>query len=164
MNILDIILLITLIPAVIVGIKKGFISQAISVLTIIIGFWASSLFAGPITEWLASNINADVQILKLASFAIIFTIVFVILAILGKIIEKQVNKTFLSWVNMGLGSVLAVINYCLIVGVCLIAFDYINMVYNILPDTSIIDDSVMCKIVKSVANGVFPYVTQLLTL
>ena len=162
MNILDIIILITLIPAVIVGVKKGFISQTISILTIIIGIWASSIFAVPITKWLTSNISADAQILKLASFAIIFTLIFVSLTIFGKIIEKQITATFLSGINKGLGGTLGALNYCLIVGVCLIAFDYINRIYNILPDTSVIDDSTMCKIVKNIADVIFPYIAKLL--
>ena len=164
MNLADIIILITLIPTVIVGIKKGFISQAISMLTIVIGFWASSLFANAIASWLSEHVSADEQILKIASFAIIFTIVFVILLILGRIVEKAINATFLAWVNKGLGSVLAIINYALVVGVCLIAFGYINTVYNILPDTSLIDNSVMCNIIKDIADAVFPYVSKMLTI
>ena len=66
MNLADIIILITLIPTVIVGIKKGFISQAISMLTIVIGFWASSLFANEIASWLSEHVSADEQILKIA--------------------------------------------------------------------------------------------------
>lgn len=164
MNLADIIILITLIPTVIVGIKKGFISQAISMLTIVIGFWASSLFANAIASWLSEHVSADEQILKIASFAIIFTVVFVLLLILGRIVEKAINATFLAWVNKGLGSVLAIINYALVVGVCLIAFGYINTVYNILPDTSLIDNSVMCNIIKDIADAVFPYVSKMLTI
>lgn len=163
MNILDIIILITLIPTVLVGIKKGFISQAISVLTIFIGFWASSLFADSVSNWLSSHITADAQTLRIASFAIIFTIVFIVLLIVGKILDKHVNMGVISWVNKGLGAVLAVVNYALIVGVCLKVFEYVNIVYNILPDTTIFENSALCKAMVGIADVVFPYIAKLFT-
>lgn len=161
MNIIDIIILITLIPTVIVGVKKGFISQAISVLTILVGIWASSLFANPICNWLASHIAADEQILKIAAFAIIFTLVFVLLTILGKLLEKGIQATFISWLNKLLGSVMALINYALIVGVLLIAFDYINKVYGLIP-ASALDNSVLSSIIMDIADAIFPTLTKLL--
>lgn len=162
MNILDIIILITLVPTVIVGLRKGFISQAVSVLVIFVGIWASSLFANTISNWLSTHITANEGTLKIASFAIIFTIVFIVLTILGKWVEKMINLTFLSWVNKGLGVIMSIINYSLIVGVALIAFDYINLAYEIMQDTSIFDESVLCDAIKKIADTAFPYVTKLL--
>ena len=163
MNILDIMILITLIPTVLVGIKKGFISQAISVLTILIGFWASSIFADSVSGWLANHITADQQTLKIASFVIIFTVVFVVLLIVGKILEKNIAVGVMAWVNKGLGAVLAVVNYALIVGVCLKVFEYVNIVYNILPDTTIFENSALCKTMVGIADGIFPYIAKLFT-
>ena len=61
MNILDIIILICLIPAIIQGIRKGFISQAISIASIILGIWLSSQFANVVGEWIAQYISVSTK-------------------------------------------------------------------------------------------------------
>ena len=71
MNILDIIILICLIPAAIHGLRKGFISQVISIISLVLGVWASARFAEITSKWIAQYITASEQILRIVSFALI---------------------------------------------------------------------------------------------
>ena len=84
MNILDIILLICFIPAVIQGLRKGFIAQAISIISIILGVWASARFANIVSAWIGQYITASEQVLKVVAFTLILILVFLILAAIGK--------------------------------------------------------------------------------
>ena len=79
MNILDIILLICFIPALIQGIRKGFIAQAISIISIGAGIWASARFADVVSAWVAQYITASEQVLKVVAFALILVVVFIVL-------------------------------------------------------------------------------------
>ena len=45
MSIIDIILLICFVPAIINGARKGFISQVISIVSLVLGIWLSARFA-----------------------------------------------------------------------------------------------------------------------
>ena len=79
MNIIDIILLICFIPAVIQGIRKGFISQVISIVSLVFGIWMSARFASVVSTWLAQWITASGQVLEIVAFALIMVIVFLVL-------------------------------------------------------------------------------------
>ena len=103
MNIVDIILLICFIPAVVQGFRKGFISQVIAIISIIAGVWLSFRFTSDASVWLAQYIQVSEQMLKVISFAIIFTAVIVVLALLGRLLEGAVKLVMLEWINRLLG-------------------------------------------------------------
>ena len=87
MNILDIIILICLVPSLIQGLRKGFISQAISIISLVAGIWASAKFADLVGGWLAQYITASEQVLKLVSFALVMVVVFILLGLIGKLLD-----------------------------------------------------------------------------
>ena len=109
MNILDIIILICLIPSLVQGLRKGFISQANAIISIIAGVWASAKFADVLGVQLAEYITASEQVLKIISFAIILIVTFIILGLLAKMLEGLLNLVTLGWVNKLLGGVFAII-------------------------------------------------------
>ena len=89
MNILDAIILICLIPALVQGLRKGFISQAISIVSLVVGIWASARFANIVTAWVSQYITASEQILKVIAFVLILVAVFFALGLLGKLLASQ---------------------------------------------------------------------------
>ena len=95
MNILDIIILICLIPAIIQGLRKGFISQVISIVSLIFGVWASARFATIVSDWIAQYITASEQILKVVAFALIMVVTFLVLAAAGKLLEATIKLVML---------------------------------------------------------------------
>ena len=97
MNIIDAIILICLIPALIQGLRKGFISQAISIISLIVGIWASAQFAGSVTAWIAQYITASEQVLKIVAFSLILIAVFLALGLIGRLLESILNFAFLGW-------------------------------------------------------------------
>ena len=126
MNILDIILLICFVPAIIQGIRKGFIAQAISIISIIVGIWASSRFANVVSTWVGQYITASEQVLKIVAFGLILAAVFLALAAIGKLIEGMFKLVMLGWLNKLLGVVFALLKTALIVGLLIIAFTSLN--------------------------------------
>ena len=103
MNILDIIILICLIPAAVQGLRKGFISQVISIISLVAGVWASVRFADIASQWIAQYITVSEQILKITSFVLIMVIVFIVLALMGKLLEATIKLVMLGWINRLLG-------------------------------------------------------------
>jgi membrane protein required for colicin V production len=162
MNILDAIILIALIPAIIQGLRKGFISQAISIISVIAGIWASARFANMVTAWVSQYITASEQILKIIAFALILVIVFIILGVLGKLLEGVLKLVMLGWVNKLLGVVFSLFKAFLIIGLVIIAFNALNNSFGIIKP-EVISDSVLYEPVKSLADAVFPYIKSMLT-
>lgn len=163
MNILDIIILICLVPAIIQGLRKGFISQAISIISLIAGVWASAKFANLVGEWLSQYITASEQVLKVVSFAIILIVVFIILGLIGKVLDKIIRLVMLGWLNKLLGVVFSLAKCLLILGLITLAFNSLNTSFNLVKP-EVLSESILYPVIKEITDTVFPYIKSLLTL
>lgn len=163
MNILDVIILICLIPALVQGLRKGFISQAISIVSVVVGIWSSARFANIVTAWVSQYITASEQILKVVAFALILVVVFIALGLLGRLLEKILDFAFLGWVNKLLGVVFSLLKTFLILGLVIVAFNSLNSTFGLVKP-EIIADSVLYEPLKSVADTIFPYIKNMLSL
>lgn len=163
MNILDIILLICFIPALVQGIRKGFIAQAISIISIIVGIWASARFADIVAAWVAQYITASEQVMKVVAFALILIVVFFLLGLLGKALEGIFNFVLLGWLNKLLGVVFALLKTALIVGLVIMAFSSLNDTFHLVKE-EVLNESVLYPPLKKVAFDVFPYIKDMLNL
>lgn len=163
MNILDIILLICFIPALVQGIRKGFIAQAISIISIIVGIWASARFADVVAAWVAQYITASEQVMKIVAFALILIVVFFLLGLLGKALEGLFNFVLLGWLNKLLGVVFALLKTALIVGLVIMAFSSLNDTFHLVKE-EVLNESVLYPPLKKVAFDVFPYIKDMLNL
>ena len=163
MNILDIIILICLIPAVIQGLRKGFISQVISIISLIAGIWASVRFADLASQWLAQYITASEQILKITSFILIMVLVFIVLGLVGRLLEATINLVMLGWVNRLLGMCFSLMKTLLILGLLVLAFNSLNETFGFMKPEQLAE-STLYPIIKNLADSVFPYLKSFLTL
>ena len=163
MNILDIILLICFVPALIQGIRKGFIAQAISIISIVAGIWASARFADVVSAWVAQYITASEQVMKVVAFALILVVVFIVLGLVGRLLEGLFNLVLLGWVNRLLGVVFALLKTVLIIGLLIIVFTSINDNFHFVQE-SVLNESVLYPLLKKIAFEVFPYVKDMLAL
>ncbi len=161
MNIIDIIILVCCIPALFHGFSKGFVSQAISLIALVLGVWLSFKFSVPFGDWLKSFADLPGTVLHIIAFALILTIVMLVLTLIGKAIEKVVKLAMLGWLNKLLGIVFALLKAVLIIGLVIIIFDAI---YNLVPFVSsdTLNESVLYNPIKSIANTVFPFLKELI--
>ena len=163
MNILDIILLICFIPAIFQGLRKGFIAQAVSIISIIAGIWASARFANIVSEWVASYITASEQVLKVVAFALILVVVFIALAAFGKMLEGMFKLVMLGWLNKLLGLIFALLKAAIITGLLIMAFSSLNDTFHFVQD-QVLNESVLYPPLKKAAFEIFPYLKDMLTL
>ena len=160
MSILDVILLICFIPALIQGLKKGFISQVISIVSLIAGVWMSFEFSTAVSAWLAQYVEASEKLLKIASFAIIMIGVFIILGIVGKSLEGILKFVMLGWLNRLLGVVFAFIKTGLMIGIVIILFNSLNNSLNLVSEETLAQ-SVLYPPLKDMAYTIFPYLKEI---
>lgn len=161
MNIVDIILLICFVPALVQGLREGFISQVIAIISIIAGVWVSARFTASASTWLAQYIEGSEQVLKVISFALIFIAVIAVLAILGRLLEGTVKLIMLGWLNRLLGMVLSLVKAGLIVGLVIMAFCSLNNTFSLVSE-EVLNESVLFPPLKNMAYTVFPYLKELL--
>lgn len=161
MNILDIILLLCFIPAVISGLRKGFIAQVIAIISLVLGVWLSVKFAVLAGRWLGQWIETSPQLLNGIAFALIFIIVVFALFALGKILEKTIKIIMLGWLNRLLGVLFSVLKCILIVGFLIIVFGAVNGQFHIVSE-KYLAESVMYTAFRDIAYSVFPYFKRLI--
>jgi membrane protein required for colicin V production len=163
MNILDAIILLCLIPAVIQGLRKGFISQVISILSIVVGVWAAARFTRIVMGWISQYITASEQIIGIVAFVLILIGVFLILGVVGKVLESILKLTMLGWLNKLLGMVFSTLKVILIIGLIFISFHSIAISSGLV-SPGIFHSSTLYGPISDIANSVFPYIKSILTL
>lgn len=99
MGILDIILLCCFIPAIVQGISKGFVSQVISILSLILGVWAAFKFSKLMSGWLTNFVQLDPKILNIVSFIAVAVLVILLLYFVGRLITKAFDAASITWRN-----------------------------------------------------------------
>lgn len=161
MNVLDIILLICFIPAVIQGIRNGFIAQVISIAALILGVWASARFTPEVSTWLAQYITVSEQVMKVISFTAILLMSFLVLALIGKFLEATFKLVMLGWLNSLLGAVFSLIKAGLVIGLVIMAFCSLNNTFDFVSE-EVLNESVLFPPLKKMAYTVFPYLKELL--
>jgi membrane protein required for colicin V production len=120
MNLFDIIVIVILGYCLIRGIFRGLVKELSSIIGVFGGFYAAYTYypvlAKPLSEWIA---NAGY--VNILSFMIIFCGVFIIISILGIIINYLLKIVFLGWLDRVSGAMFGAIKGILIVSVLLIA-------------------------------------------
>lgn len=159
MNTLDIILLICFIPALVQGFQKGFISQVISIISLIAGVWISVRSAAAVSAWLGQYIQGSEQVLKIVAFALIFIGVIAVLAAVGRLLEGTLNLIMLGWLNRLLGVAFSLLKSVLIIGLVIMAFCSLNNTFNLVSE-EVLEQSVLFPQLKQIAYTVFPYLKE----
>ncbi len=160
MSIFDIIVIVCLLIALCIGIKKGFIAQVVSLVSLCLGVWLSVTFAAPVSRWLESWISLDDTVLKIIAFVMIFCVVAIVLTLVGKILEKIVKVVLLGWLNRLLGAVLAVVECILILCILLMIFDALNGTFSFVKADSLAS-TVFYEPLKTVSHSIFPYLKEI---
>lgn len=161
MNILDIIILICFIPALVQGIRKGFISQVVAIVSIVAGVYLSFEFSELVSAWISQYIEGSEQVLKITAFALILIAVIAGLTVFGKLIEKMVKIVMLGWLNRLLGALFSMLKCALIVGLVIMVFNSLNGSFHFV-DEAKLAESTLYPPLKSFAYNVFPYLKELI--
>ena len=161
MNILDIIILTCFVPAVVQGLKKGFVSQVLSILSILLGVYISFRFSSMVGSWLAQYIEGSEQVLKVIAFALILLGVAAALAALSKLIEGILKIVMLGWLNKLLGVAFSLLKCSLIIGLAILLFNSFNETFRVVSEDTL-NSSALYLPIKNLADTVFPYLKELI--
>lgn len=108
MNLLDVIIICTMIFLVVRGIRRGFFREVGSLAGVILGIWLANEFQPRLSLLLRSYIPAG-KFLPLYSFAAIFVVVLLACNLAGWGLKQLLRMAFLGWADRGLGAALAVL-------------------------------------------------------
>lgn len=157
MAIIDIVLLICFVPAIVYGIRKGFVKQVVELVSIIVGVWAAFYFSTSLSVWLSQYIDIDKVILHLVSFILIVVLVIMLMGLLGSLLTRLLKIVFLGWINGLLGLVIGVFKVALVLGLLIMLFESVNATAHIV-DPSSLDNATIYHALKDLAGDIFPYI------
>ena len=106
MNILDILILCTMVLFLVQGIFRGFLRESASLAGVVLGIFLGSRFQPQATALLKAHVP-DFSYLPVVSFVLIFALVLIASNALGYALSHLFRKAFLGWVDRGLGVWLA---------------------------------------------------------
>lgn len=162
MNTVDIIILVCFIPALIAGLSKGFISQIVSILSIVIGVWVAFHFSELLCPYISEYIpGLTPTILHVTAFAAVFLLVAVILTLIGTLIRKMIKLVLLGWLDRLLGVVFALFKTAIIVGIVLVLFESLNTILGLVSSETL-TDSVLYGPFKDFSYKLFPFLKALI--
>ena len=162
MPILDIILLLCFIPAIVTGISKGFIKQAVNLASILIGAWAAFKFATALGGWLTQFFTMDEKYIRIICFFIILVMVTLLLNIIGELLTKMLKTVHLGWINGALGMLLGILKVFIILGLLITLFESLNAsVHMVKPEA--FENAAVYNALKEVGGTVFSYLKGLIS-
>ncbi len=158
---LDIIILICFIPAFIRGLQKGFIEQAVALISIVLGAWLAFNFSSMVCDWLKTYIDVSETVLNIISFALIIIVTAFLLFLVGRLLTGFMKFVLLGWLDRLLGILFALLKTALIIGLIIVMFDTLNVKFEFVK-TETLDASVLYNPIKDMAYTIFPYLKELL--
>lgn len=161
MHILDLILLICLVPAAIQGFSKGFITQLIGFVAVLVGAWVSYHFSGLVSDLLKTWFEFSPAVLQIISFVLLFIVVVFVLNLIGKALKAILKFAMLGWADKLLGVVLSLLVTCLVLGLLIILFNTINTKFELVSE-EVLSQSILYGPLRDIAYTVFPYFKELL--
>ena len=120
MNWLDIVILVPLVIAALIGLKIGLIKAVLSLAGVVVGVILAGRFYMPLSEQLTFIPQAGVA--KIVAFAIILIGVMVIAAILARLLKWAASIMMLGWVNRLGGAALGLLLGAIAFGALLAAW------------------------------------------
>jgi len=159
-TVLDYCILALFIPPIISGIIKGFVSQAVSLIAIIVGIWAAYSFSDIFSPYLKNCFRSDSSLINLLSFAIIFIVILIIGYFAGKLASKFIKLIMLGWLDKLLGALFAIIKCAVIISVLIYILNSLNTHLNFIPQSTL-SQSKVYTFVGKIAPKIYPYFEQI---
>jgi membrane protein required for colicin V production len=120
MNAFDILIIIIFAYCFIRGIFRGLIKEAAGIVGVLAGFYGAYTYY-PVLSRILGRWISEASYSHITSFFIIFSVVFILVSIVGVVIRYLMNIAFLGWLDRLLGSVLGFFKALLITSVILVA-------------------------------------------
>lgn len=155
MNSLDIILAIFLVIGLIQGLRKGLFVELASLVGLVLGVVGAIYFSDIVADFLASFVSWGEQTLNLASFAITFIGIVILISFIAKLLTKTANLVALGLVNKLMGGLFGVLKTAFFLSILLLLLNSIGKELPFINEEAR-DDSNLYTPVASLAPMVLP--------
>lgn len=156
MNIFDIITIIVIVVALVLGWKNGFVSQLFSIAGIVGGLVLALLYG----EQVGGFLKLDPSYAKIVGFIITFIVVAILTAIVSRMLSTILSAIGLGGVNTLLGIAVSILKYLLVLSVVFVLFEELNNKVELVNKRHIVN-SVSFKPVSALSKGAVEWFDKL---
>ena len=135
MNYIDIVILVLLVGFGLLGLRKGIITEAATLLGLGLGLYGAFHFSDFTANLLVERVSMDPKYLNLISFAVTFVVVAVLVFLLGKLVAKMVKAINLGFVDKLGGFLFGLVKGVLICSLLLMLLNALNLKHVIKDET-----------------------------
>ncbi len=159
MNAFDILILILLLLAFVHGYRKGLIMQLVGLATIILAAIFGGKLAAIILPELIRLIKLTPEVAKVISYVLAFAGIAIVIALIGRLVQRFVEVVFLSFINRLAGALVAIGTLMVFLSVLL------NLVLMLDRNETLIkpalkEESFFFKRVEAVVPAIVPYLNR----
>lgn len=159
MNYLDIIIGIFLLLGLIKGLKNGFFVELASLIALIAGIYGAIHFSYYAVDFLRERVSWSENTINLASFAITFIIIVIIISLAGKILSKIADFAMLGLVNRILGGIFGILKAAFIISVIIMFIAALNDRVSFI-DEDVKNESILYQNVEMIAPMMLPNILK----
>jgi len=155
MNYIDLFVLVLLIWSVYKGITRGLVRQLAGLAAVLFGIYGALKLAGMASRVIYKILQIDPQYLYLISLGVTFLLLFYLVYLLGRLLDKLIEHAELGILNKISGAAFSLAKVALITGVFLLYVNQLDKRFGILPEHSR-EHSLFYRPVTSFAGWFFP--------
>lgn len=155
MNYFDLILVLPIIYGVYKGFRRGLVLEFTSLLALVLGIYGASIFSKMTFEYLSTWLDIESSYLSVASYAITFISIVIIVSLGGKLLTLLLKMVALGFLNRIMGSLFGGLKSVLLISIFLIFFDkFVKPFGFVKPD--LLNDSVFYEPMVKYTLDIYP--------
>ena len=155
MNYFDLILVLPIIYGVYKGFRRGLVLEFTSLLALVLGIYGASIFSKMTFEYLSTWLDIESSYLSVASYAITFISIVIIVSLGGKLLTLLLKMVALGFLNRIMGSLFGGLKSLLLISIFLIFFDkFVKPFGFVKPD--LLNDSVFYEPMVKYTLDIYP--------
>jgi len=159
MNFIDAIIIIILGFAIFRGFTNGLVKEVASLAALILGIWGAIKFSTFTAGKLYDYFDMTGRYVGIISFIITFSIIVIIIHLIGLLLDKLMEAVALGFVNRLLGIVFGLIKSVLILSVIFVVLNAIDARRPFLPKEKI-GKSMLYNPISDIAPALFPIISE----
>jgi membrane protein required for colicin V production len=160
MGVVDIVIVCCFLPVLYFGIKNGLVKQLVALAVLYFGISLSLRFSTSVGNWVVEHIQISEFWGKAISFILIFFAVALILSLFGRLIEKILQISMLSWLNRLLGIIATFCLFALVLSVIVYLVDSANNTLGFIPKEKL-EESRLYPVLLNLSQQIFPHFKEL---
>ena len=154
-NWLDILIVLPLVFGLVRGIMRGFITEIIGFVVVILGVVGSRMLAPQFSAWLLRQFAWPSEVCDIVAYMLLFLVIAVVLSIIAKLLNKLLHAVHLGWINRLLGGLVGLLKYAVIVLLAVFVTDTANRHFHWLDKSETVQTSVVYPYAVSVCSIIY---------